>query len=175
MASSTKLFAFASQDLVNAATQEIANIAKAREELEAEKAEWRKVEKKLQAVQGSDERIKLDVGGKTFSTSLSTLTTKIPDSFFGAMFSGRWQEKKEEDGCFFIDRDPSVFGLIIQFLREYPYNKLEGHLYALSKVQMAQLRDDAEFYQLSGLVDLLTAYVLALPSFCLLLSVDSFL
>lgn len=53
-------------------------------------------------------RIKLNVGGKLFETSISTLTNN-KSKFFTAMFSGRWDIPKEEDGCFFIDRDPFAF------------------------------------------------------------------
>ena len=53
-------------------------------------------------------RVKLDIGGKRFATSVSNLTNG-KSGYFTAMFSGRWNVKKEDDGTVFIDRDPLVF------------------------------------------------------------------
>lgn len=104
-------------------------------------------------------KVKLDVGGQTFATSIAVLT-KLPDSFFGITFSGRWQHKLDESGCLFIDRDPSVFGQLLQFLREWPYNKLDISL--LSPTQLAQLTADAKHYRLPELLDYLHPYVVPL-------------
>lgn len=53
-------------------------------------------------------RIKLDVGGHVYTTSLLTLTRES-DSMLAAMFSGRHELIREEDGCVFIDRDGTHF------------------------------------------------------------------
>jgi len=53
--------------------------------------------------------VKLNVGGKIYKTTLSTLQ-KDPDSMLCAMFSGRHELKPdEEDGAYFIDRDAELF------------------------------------------------------------------
>ncbi|KAB1274802.1 SH3KBP1-binding protein 1 [Camelus dromedarius] len=62
------------------------------------------------------EVIHLNVGGKRFSTSRQTLTW-IPDSFFSSLLSGRISTLKDETGAIFIDRDPTVFAPILNFLR----------------------------------------------------------
>lgn len=155
MAAESKSFKAASESLSKLLQDEIDQIHKERAELEAEKADWLALADKLEAVQ-IPEKIKLDVGGQIFATTITTLT-KIPNSFFGAMFSGRWPDKRDQDGCFFIDRDPSVFGMVIQFLRDYPHNKIV--LSSLSLTQRAQLREDAEYYQLKELLDSLHPYV----------------
>jgi len=73
-------------------------------------------------------KVKLDVGGKLFSTTISTLT-KYPDSMLGAMFSGRYDLQKNEEDCVFIDRDPKYFRYVLDFLRndeiDYPSDKVE--------------------------------------------------
>jgi len=61
-------------------------------------------------------KVKLDVGGKLFSTTISSLT-KYPDSMLGAMFSGRYEIMKNDDDCVFIDRDPKYFRYVLDFLR----------------------------------------------------------
>ena len=42
--------------------------------------------------------------------------TQIPNSSLEAMFSGRHELKKVDDKIF-VDRDPEVFNLLIQYLR----------------------------------------------------------
>ena len=53
-------------------------------------------------------RIKIDVGGNVYTTSMLTLTRE-KDSMLAAMFGGRHEVMKEEDGCVFIDRDGTHF------------------------------------------------------------------
>uniref|UniRef100_A0A7S0QT22 BTB domain-containing protein n=1 Tax=Pyramimonas obovata TaxID=1411642 RepID=A0A7S0QT22_9CHLO len=63
-------------------------------------------------------KVKLDVGGCKYTTSLATLTS-VPDSMLGAMFSGRFPlEPDEEDGSFFIDRDGHLFKYVLNFMRD---------------------------------------------------------
>lgn len=94
-------------------------------------------------------RIKLDVGGTIFTTSLPVLTS-IKGTYFDAMFSGRWELQKEEDGTIFIDRDPFVFRYILNFLRgDEPLINL------LTPMEKEMLKRDADFYQINQLVDLL--------------------
>eukprot|EP00879_Flechtneria_rotunda_P018724 GHRR01019649.1.p1 GENE.GHRR01019649.1~~GHRR01019649.1.p1 ORF type:complete len:106 (-),score=5.93 GHRR01019649.1:136-453(-) len=51
--------------------------------------------------------IKLNVGGVRYSTSLATLTA-AENSYFDALFSGRWQQHLTEEGEVFLDRDGEV-------------------------------------------------------------------
>uniref|UniRef100_A0A3Q3EQN9 Potassium channel tetramerisation-type BTB domain-containing protein n=1 Tax=Labrus bergylta TaxID=56723 RepID=A0A3Q3EQN9_9LABR len=52
-----------------------------------------------------------------FSTSRQTLTW-VPDSFFSSLLSGRISTLKDETGAVnLIDRDPSLFATILNFLR----------------------------------------------------------
>jgi hypothetical protein len=60
--------------------------------------------------------INLNVGGQRFSTSRQTLTW-IPDSFFTAMLSGLISTNRDEQGYIFIDRDPKLFSIILNYLR----------------------------------------------------------
>ena len=62
-------------------------------------------------------RIKLNVGGKIYKTTLDTLR-KDPDSMLCAMFSGRFELKADEDdGAYFIDRDAELFRYVSAFSR----------------------------------------------------------
>lgn len=97
----------------------------------------------------ADRRVKLDVGGKIFSTTLSTLT-RLSDNFFSAMFSGRFPLKLQDDGSLFIDRDAAVFPLVLNFLRGQILN-----VESMTPAERTALKDDAEFYQITELMELL--------------------
>ncbi|KAL0972863.1 hypothetical protein UPYG_G00195670 [Umbra pygmaea] len=89
------------------------------------------------------EIIHLNVGGKRFSTSRQTLTW-VPDSFFSSLLSGRISTLKDETGAIFIDRDPSLFTPILNFLRT-------KELFPRS-INVHQLMHEAEFYGITPLV-----------------------
>ncbi|XP_072247973.1 SH3KBP1-binding protein 1 [Leuresthes tenuis] len=91
----------------------------------------------------SGEIIHLNVGGKRFSTSRQTLTW-VPDSFFSSLLSGRISTLKDETGAIFIDRDPSLFATILNFLRT-------KELYPRS-INVHMLMHEAEFYGITPLV-----------------------
>ncbi|XP_060041926.1 SH3KBP1-binding protein 1 isoform X2 [Erinaceus europaeus] len=89
------------------------------------------------------EVIHLNVGGKRFSTSRQTLTW-IPDSFFSSLLSGRISTLKDETGAIFIDRDPTVFAPILNFLRTKELDSRGVH--------GSSLLHEAQFYGLTPLV-----------------------
>ena len=94
--------------------------------------------------------VKLNVGGQHFTTSVQTLT-KDPNSMLAAMFSGRFDMKPSEDGSFFIDRDGTHFRFILNFLRTGKLTLPEGATFT------KELEEEAEFYQIQGLIDALRA------------------
>ncbi|KAH3763972.1 K+ channel tetramerization subfamily protein [Pelomyxa schiedti] len=86
-----------------------------REELERDKANYEEMKNKIATVHFPS-TIKLDVGGKVFKTSQSTLT-KEP-SMLATMFSGSGVPvQKDEDGAYFIDRSGAHFDTILNYLR----------------------------------------------------------
>ncbi|XP_067412684.1 SH3KBP1-binding protein 1 isoform X2 [Emydura macquarii macquarii] len=89
------------------------------------------------------ELIQLNVGGKRFSTSWQTLTW-ISDSFFSSLLSGRISTLKDETGAIFIDRDPTVFAPILNFLRT---KELDPR-----GVNISLLLHEAQFYGITPLV-----------------------
>ena len=103
--------------------------------------------KKLDQVHFSS-TVKLNVGGQCFTTSGQTLT-KDPNSMLAAMFSGRFDMKPSEDGSFFIDRDGTHFRFILNFLRTGKLTLPEGATFT------KELEEEAEFYQIQGLIDAL--------------------
>ncbi|AWO99453.1 putative BTB/POZ domain-containing protein KCTD14 [Scophthalmus maximus] len=60
--------------------------------------------------------VQLNVGGHLFSTSLSALR-KHPDSRLAELFSGQPKLRADAEGRYFLDRDGSHFGAVLEFLR----------------------------------------------------------
>lgn len=128
------------------------HIKKVFEILESEKVKLSKemeafdaVAKKLKSVHFS-KMLKLNVGGKVFDTSLETMKSD-PGSMLYAMFSGRFDSKPAEDGCYFIDRDGTHFRLILNYLRSGQLVLPED------KILRRELLTEAEFYQIKGIID----------------------
>ncbi|KAM7423875.1 hypothetical protein PAMA_000305 [Pampus argenteus] len=67
----------------------------------------------------------------------------IPDSFFSSLLSGRISTLRDETGAIFIDRDPTAFAPILNFLRTKELD--------LRGVNISILRHEAEFYGITPL------------------------
>jgi len=89
------------------------------------------------------EIINLNVGGTKFSTSRQTLT-QVQDTFFTGLLSGRIQTYKDDNGAIFIDRDPQLFRLILNYLR--------NRSLSLDDVNLKELKHEAEYYGIAPLV-----------------------
>ncbi|CAK9808751.1 BTB/POZ domain-containing protein KCTD3 [Anthophora plagiata] len=87
--------------------------------------------------------VHLNVGGTRFSTSKQTLTW-VPDSFFTALLSNRIASHRDEIGALFIDRDPKLFSVILNYLRTKDID--------LKNVDLRTLRHEAEYYGITPLV-----------------------
>nr|XP_023029575.1 BTB/POZ domain-containing protein KCTD3 [Leptinotarsa decemlineata] len=87
--------------------------------------------------------LQLNVGGKRFSTSRQTLTS-IPDTFFTALLSGRISSLRDEKGAIFIDRDPKIFSIVLNYLRT---REIE-----LNGTDLRTLRHEAEYYNIAPLL-----------------------
>ena len=88
--------------------------------------------------------MKLNVGGILYTTMRTTLC-KYPDSLFG----GNMETTKDENGCYFIDRDGKLFEYILNFLRSSELvvpKDFKG---------LKQLRLEASFYRSMPLVKII--------------------
>ena len=108
--------------------------------------------------------VHLNVGGTRFTTSRQTLVSSslgghahsmggasslsTSDSFFTALLSGRIGCLKDDSGAIFIDRDPDLFKVILNYLRT--------RTLSLKDVDIKQLLHEAEFYGIQPLVKQLT-------------------
>ncbi|XP_076846934.1 BTB/POZ domain-containing protein KCTD14 [Brachyhypopomus gauderio] len=60
--------------------------------------------------------VQLNVGGQMFTTTLGTLR-KFPMSKLADMFNGSPKLRKDAEGRYFIDRDGTYFGSVLEYLR----------------------------------------------------------
>ena len=85
--------------------------------------------------------VRLNVGGTLFTTSRSTLT-KI-DSFFTGLLHAH---DTSSDGSIFVDRDPTHFRHVLNYLRGAPS-------YPGTRAEIDELSAEADFYCLPGFSD----------------------
>lgn len=122
---------------------------------EKEKREWESEKNNIAKTYHFDNNeIKLDIGGLSFTTTLTTLT-RFPTTMLGAMFSGRHPLKKNDAGAYFVDRDGLHFRHILNFLRNPESWKLN-----LEANLKEELKCEAEFY---GLCNLMFPFIPAEP------------
>ena len=89
------------------------------ETLEASKAKFAETKVAIEgALDKFKGRVKLNVGGVKYETTLTTLTADGDESMLGSMFSGRHELHTNDDGEVFIDRDGKHFGHILNVLRD---------------------------------------------------------
>ncbi|CAI0424317.1 unnamed protein product [Linum tenue] len=83
---------------------------------------------------GGGHRIKLNVGGKLFQTTVSTLQSSGPDSVLAALST------RPGPDPVFIDRDPDIFSVFLSLLRS---NRLPSTARRFSKQELAE---EAAYY-----------------------------
>ncbi|CAF3862872.1 unnamed protein product [Rotaria sordida] len=90
-----------------------------------------------------DQIVTLNIGGQLFSTTIETLTKE--ECLFTKMFSGRF-DLREHQGATFIDRDPTHFRILLNYLRT---NTL---IEPKSAQDRSELLLEAEYYQITSLI-----------------------
>ncbi|KAG5188989.1 BTB/POZ protein [Tribonema minus] len=93
--------------------------------------------------------VELNVGGTPFTTSRSTLTAE-PNSMLARMVQGDMPSAEDSQGRIFIDRNGSLFHVVLEYLREYGGDHFA--LPTLTADSLARLRREVEFYGLEGLL-----------------------
>ena len=94
----------------------------------------------------NSEFIRLNVGGKLFYTSKTTLTVSEPDSMLARMFSDRLTPCcKDEEGNYLIDRSPQYFEPILNFLRT-------GKLIIDPGVNPLGVLEEARYYGMESII-----------------------
>lgn len=92
----------------------------------------------------AEPRVLLNVGGRRFEAYQSTLTRGAArDSLFARLLApeNRAMCKPDADGCFFFDRNPDIFSLLLDYLRGGSLS-----LPACSHYSQAAVRAEAEYF-----------------------------
>ena len=73
---------------------------------------------KQEIIVGDDDIIRLNIGGKKFTSQKYTLC-QIEGSLFATIFSGQWKDSvdRDQDGAVYFDFNPKHFGVILNYLR----------------------------------------------------------
>lgn len=125
------------------------------EQLRAEKEKFEEECRRVKSVVNEGQQVYLNVGGYKFTTTVTTLKNAPSPSLFNAMFSGRHALRPDDSGCYFIDRDGRHFHDILNFLRDgqfsYPHDGTDFKY-------LLEVRAEAEFYGLEGLVQQIDRY-----------------
>ena len=87
--------------------------------------------------------IKINVGGKKFTTTLATLTS-IPESKLAKMFTGALPITKDDKDVYFIDRNGEYFAYILDYLRE------KVLLVPSDSFLLKKVREEMEFFELKS-------------------------
>ncbi|NP_001091383.1 potassium channel tetramerization domain containing 9 S homeolog [Xenopus laevis] len=97
---------------------------------------------------GHTDWLTLNVGGRYFTTTRSTLVSKEPDSMLSHMFSDgdAWGNKRDHTGAFLIDRSPEYFEPILNFLRH-------GQLIVNDGVNLLGVLEEAKFFGIDSLIE----------------------
>ncbi len=94
----------------------------------------------------SNEIVEFNVGGSTYTTSKSTISS-YPDSMLCRMITGGIPNATDTKQRIFIDRDGPLFRYILNFLRDKQLNLPENF------TEYAQLRQEAEFFCIEPIVN----------------------
>jgi len=87
--------------------------------------------------------VNFNVGGKIFSTSKDNLF-KFKDSYFeGLAIFGQ-----EENGAYFIDRNPKLFSIILDYLRTGEINLIREHINSCSEYFKQKIREELQYFKL---------------------------
>lgn len=107
--------------------------------------------------------VTLNVGGKLFTTTRSTLTQREPDSMLGRMFAlgdgdngpVMAPSPRDEGGAFLIDRSPEYFEPILGWLRHGQLILDDQDGVGISRKSSMGVLEEAKFFGFQSLIDVL--------------------
>lgn len=96
----------------------------------------------------SNKWVKLNVGGKIYTTTIDTLVGREPDSMLARMFlqdGGMMPSERDEQGAYLIDRSARYFEPIINYLRH-------GEFVCDNHISLKGVLEEARFFGIYSLV-----------------------
>jgi len=85
-------------------------------------------------------RVVFNVSGQRFETNVETIT-KFPRTMLGAMFGGSFDINTDANGEYFLDRDPRLFEVVLNWYRH-------GKIFQDPSIDPAALREECEFFNI---------------------------
>jgi WD40 repeat protein len=107
----------------------------------------------------SESKVKLNIGGTVFTTSIETLCSKnnsTKDNLFSVMFNGNFNMTPDENDEYFIDRDAKYFPIVLKHLRGYDVSET---IQSLDDLERKQLAEDVDFYQISSMFHFFPSHI----------------
>jgi len=126
-------------------TNEFQNLMQAKEEFAT-------IAQKIKLLPNSNQKVKLNIGGKLFATSLQTLTL-VSHTLFTGMFSGYFDMNPDQDGEYFIDRNPKHFPLILDYLRNQHSVAVQKKISSLNCIELEELHEEVDYYGIMPLLE----------------------
>lgn len=106
------------------------------------------IEQKVKSQPTKNDRIKLNVGGKIFCVSKKILI-KEEGTYFLFVLSHPEQFLCDDDGAYFIDRNPKIFPYILDYLRDGEITEMEE----INNVLVRKILKEAQFFKITGLIE----------------------
>jgi hypothetical protein len=102
-----------------------------------------------------DDIIEIDAGGKIIKALRSTLCLVAPDTMFSYTFSGRWEDTliRDDRGRVFLDHDPELIELIVNFLRTKKIENQSSKTIKSSKIPDGKKDEFESLLHYFGLTD----------------------
>jgi len=133
--------------LLTTLNAEIFKIECSKEEFDKDYEDFKGIFSRLSKISSStNNKIRLNIGGQLFTTSLDTLTSE-KGTFFTAMFSEQFHTQPDEDGEYFIDRDSKHFPTILNYLRDPMIQKSFSFL-DYNEKELRELKNEVDYYQI---------------------------
>jgi hypothetical protein len=116
--------------------------------LKADREHFEQTSSKLKQIKfAQDSKIKLNVGGTSYVTTVETLMSEEGTLLY-ALCTGESTVIPDKNGEIFIDRSPKYFPLILDYLRT-PNLEITFEEYTWSQVQ--EIEKELDYYQVQGL------------------------
>ena len=141
-----KEFAFEQQKML---TEE--KLRRGEEEFQMRQKQWDQISEKLHRsttrIGGRNQKVKLNIGGMLFMTTVDTLRNE-PDTYFSCLLSEHFDTSPDEDGEIFVDRDPTFFRFILNHLRGADVSK---DIESLKENEKAAIAQEVDYYQIASM------------------------
>ncbi|DBB13502.1 TPA: hypothetical protein ACH3X3_000550 [Trebouxia sp. C0006] len=126
--------------LIASVTAERTILAESSEQLKRERQDYEEEKQRVSQVFSGNDKVILNVGGVNFTTTQTTLQNAPAPSLFAAMFSGRHTLTADQDGTFSYPPDGSDYKYLLELRAEAEYYGLTGLLENIDRYPYALIR-----------------------------------